>query len=221
MAGCCAAGPVSPTCAMPSLVAISTPRSVASRAAAQPAGGGRSPHSPAFQVAAPEPKSPSWTGLLPVYLARATARARRTTGSGIASGHADDLPGDVARLLSGEEGDDLGDLVGLGQVPERARGYGGPLDLGSDPPGVRGGWLHHVGGDPVGSQFLRRRHRVVVERSFGRAVGNLLGEPAWTSRREADDAAPARAALDVPPGELRAQQGRRPGVHGHPHGPPV
>src|ERR1017187_5870248 len=37
MAGCCAAGPVSPTCAMPSLVAISTPRSVASRAAAQPA----------------------------------------------------------------------------------------------------------------------------------------------------------------------------------------
>src|ERR1019366_6757587 len=95
----------------------------------------------------PRAEIPSWTGLLPVY----PARAKRTTSPGIASGHADDLPGDVARLLGGEEGDDLGDLVGLGQVPERARGYGGPLDLGSDPPGVRGGWLHHVGGDPVGS----------------------------------------------------------------------
>src|ERR1019366_4408453 len=82
-----------------------------------------------------------------------TARAKRTTSPGIASGHADYLPGDVARLLGGEEGDDLGDLVGLRQVPERARGYGGPLDLGSDPPGVRGGGVAHVGGGPGGGQF--------------------------------------------------------------------
>src|ERR1039457_1058473 len=97
----------------------------------------------------PGPHSPGQTDHQPRYSTRLPGPAGAATPG--SSGHADDLPGDVARLLSGEEGDHLGDLVGLGQVPERARGYGRPLDLGRDPPGVRGGGLHHVGGNPVGS----------------------------------------------------------------------
>ena len=58
------------------------------------------------------------------------------------------------------------------------------------------------------------RHREVVLRRFGGAVGDLLGEPEWSTRYEANDPSPARASRDMPPGELRDHQGCGSGIDG-------
>src|SRR6266487_278728 len=69
------------------------------------------------------------------------------------SGHADELAGDEAGLVGGEEGDDLGDLVGLADVAEGAGGGDGGGDLGGHPAGVGGGRVDHVGGDAVAAEL--------------------------------------------------------------------
>ena len=59
-------------------------------------------------------------------------------------------------------------------------------------PGVGDRRVHDVGRDAVRGELAGRRHRVVLQRRLGRAVGDLLGEAHRSARRQPDDPSPRR-----------------------------
>ena len=82
----------------------------------------------------------------------------------------------------------------------------GTTHLRRDPSRVGHGRVDDVRRDAVRSELERGRHREVLERGLGGAVGDLLREAERPSRRETDDPSPRAAACEVAPRELRDQE---------------